>query len=98
MPFGVSKGVVAHAIRMPHDTEIRSFGNGEKKRTTSWRRTFESLRVAFPHVSHRFTLGLAFLGSPLVGLFGYVWFGLFLFVCLFVFVLFWEAPHDVEMA
>ena len=31
VPFGASKGVVAHAIRMPHDTEIRSFGNGEKK-------------------------------------------------------------------
>ena len=31
MPFGASKGVVAHAIRMPHDTEIRSFGNREKK-------------------------------------------------------------------
>ena len=34
VPFGASKGVVAHAIRMPHDTEIRSFGNGEKKQFT----------------------------------------------------------------
>ena len=53
--------------------------------TTSWRRTFESLRVAFPHVSHRFTLVLAFLGSLLVA-----WWCLVLFVvgcvlCLFCF-------------
>ena len=41
--------------------------------------------MAFPHVSHRFTLGLAFLGSSLVGLFGCVCFGLFLFVCLCLF-------------
>ena len=61
--------------------------------TTSWRRTFESLRVAFSHVSHRFTLVLAFLGSLLVGV---VWlFVLGLFLCLF---LFWVAPHDVEMS
>ena len=52
--------------------------------------------MAFPHVSHRFTLGLAFLGSLLVGV---VWLCLFWVVfCFFVFVLFWEAPHDVEMA
>ena len=50
--------------------------------------------MAFPHVSHRFTLGLAFLGSLLAG---FVWLCLLwvVFVCLFVFVLFWEAPHEV---
>ena len=53
--------------------------------TTSWRRTFESLRVAFPYVSHRFTLGLAFLGCPLVGLFGCFLLGSFLLVCLCLF-------------
>ena len=34
-------------------------------------------------------LGLAFLGSPLVGLFGCVCFGLFLFVCLCLFCFGW---------
>ena len=38
MPFGASKGVVAHAIRMPHDTEIRSLGIGEKK-NKEWTKT-----------------------------------------------------------
>ena len=52
--------------------------------TTSWRRTCESLRVAFPHVSHRFTLVLAFLGSLLVG---GVWFCLFWVVFCVCFVL-----------
>ena len=49
--------------------------------TTSWRRTFESLRVAFSHVSHHFTLVLAFLGSLLVGVVGSL-----CWVCVFVFV------------
>ena len=49
-----------------------------------WRRTCESLRVAFPHVSHRFTLVLAFLGSLLVG---GVWFCLFWVVFCVCFVL-----------
>ena len=52
--------------------------------TTSWRRTFESLRVAFSHVSHRFTLVLAFLGSLLVGV---VWFFVLGLCFVFVFVL-----------
>ena len=51
--------------------------------------------MAFSHVSHRFTLVLAFFGEPLGG-------GCLVFVCFgFVFLglfLFWVAPHDVEMS
>ena len=49
--------------------------------TTSWRRTFESLRVAIPYVSHRFTLVLAFLGSLLVGVVWLFVLGLCFCVC-----------------
>ena len=51
--------------------------------TISWRRTRESLRVAFPHVSHRFTFVLAFWEAVWSVVFGFVCFGL-----CFVFVLF----------
>ena len=37
--------------------------------TISWRRTHESLRVAFPHVSPRFTFALAFWEAFFVGCF-----------------------------
>ena len=57
--------------------------------TTSWRRTFESLRVAFSHVSHRFTLVLAFLGSLLVGV---VWFLFVLGLCFCVVFCFGWLP------
>ena len=49
--------------------------------TTSWRRTLESLRVAIPYVSHRFTLVLAFLGSLLVGVVWLFVLGLCFCVC-----------------
>ena len=55
--------------------------------TTSWRRTCESLRVAFPHVSHRFTLFSLFWEAFWLVVFGFVCFGL-----CFVFALFWKAP------
>ena len=62
--------------------------------TISWRRTHESLRVAFPHVSPRFTFALAFWEAFFVGcLFGFVCFG-----SCFVFVLVLMAPHVVEIS
>ena len=49
--------------------------------------------MAFPHVSHRFTLVLAFWEAFWLVVFGFVCFGL-----CFVFVLFCETPHVVEMS
>ena len=61
--------------------------------TTSWRRTCESLRVAFACFTP-FHLGSRFFGKP----FGWVVFGFVCFGLCFVFVLFWKAPHVVEMS
>ena len=49
--------------------------------TTSWRRTCESLRVTFPHVSHRFTLVLAFWEAFWLVVFGFCLFWVVFCVC-----------------
>ena len=50
--------------------------------TISWRRTCESLRVAFPHVSPRFTFVLAFWEAFFVGCFLFCLFWVVFCVCV----------------